>query len=136
MNFLRTYISYSYKEKEKFNFGNQGLLTLKFLLMNGSVCFWIMINKVVVDLQAVCKCRKMTAGPDWQFLCASHPNPNCTIMDYAYHTINTIQCLITILVFILHENTFQIKNFLLILILVKESTEFLLILPTVTKTTI
>jgi hypothetical protein len=55
-----------------------------------------MINKVVVDLQAVCECKKMTAGKDWQFLCASHPKAiDCPAMDYAYHTLDTIQCLIT-----------------------------------------
>jgi hypothetical protein len=58
--------------------------------------FFIMINKVVVDLLVVCTCKKMTAGPDWQFLCASHPKPiDCPAMDYAYHTLDTIQCLIT-----------------------------------------
>jgi hypothetical protein len=51
-----------------------------------------MINKVVVDLQAVYICKKMIAGPDWQFLCASHPKPmDYTAMDYAYHTIDTSQ---------------------------------------------
>jgi hypothetical protein len=54
-----------------------------------------MINKVIVDLQAVCKCRKLTAGPDWVFLCASHLKPvECTVIDYAYHSMDTIQCLI------------------------------------------
>jgi hypothetical protein len=58
--------------------------------------FLVMINKVVVDLQKVCTCTKMTAGKDWQFLCASHPKPiDCPAMDYAYHTLDTIQCLIT-----------------------------------------
>jgi hypothetical protein len=38
----------------------------------------------------------MTAGKDWQFLCASHPKPiDCFAMYYAYHTLDTIQCLIS-----------------------------------------
>jgi hypothetical protein len=58
--------------------------------------FLVMMHKVVVDLQAVCECKKMTAGKDWQFLCASHPTPmDCPAMDYAYHTLDTIQCLIS-----------------------------------------
>jgi hypothetical protein len=55
-----------------------------------------MIHKVVVDFQEVCKSTKMTAVKDWQFLCASHPKPiDCLAIDYAYHTLDTIQCLIT-----------------------------------------
>jgi hypothetical protein len=58
--------------------------------------FLVMINEVVVDLQKVCTCTKMTAGPDWQFLYTSHPKPiDYLAMDYAYHTLDTIQCLIT-----------------------------------------
>jgi hypothetical protein len=50
-----------------------------------------MIHKVVVDLQAVCECTKMTAGKDWQFLCAPHPKPiDCPAMDYPYHNLDTI----------------------------------------------
>jgi hypothetical protein len=57
--------------------------------------FLIVINKVIVDLE-VCKCSKLIAGPDWQFLCPSHPKPlECNGMDYVYHTMDTIQCLIT-----------------------------------------
>jgi hypothetical protein len=41
-----------------------------------------MINKVIVDLQEEYECTKITASPDWELLCESHPEPQqCNEMN-------------------------------------------------------
>jgi hypothetical protein len=67
------------------------------VFVNEKVCaFLIMINKVIVDFKEVCECPKMTACPDLEFLCVLYIKlQDCNGMNYAYHFINTIQCLIT-----------------------------------------
>jgi hypothetical protein len=93
-----------------------------------------MINKVVVDLQAVCTCKKMTIDPDWQFLCISHPKPmDYTAMDYGYHTIDTIQCLITNPSFYPSREHVPDKEYSTYPNMRKESIEFLLMLVTNTQ---
>jgi hypothetical protein len=84
------------QRKAEIQFRKPATVDTKVFINEWIRAFLVMINKVVVDLQAVCECTKMTAGRDWQFLCASHPKPlDCPVMDYAHHTLDTIQCLIT-----------------------------------------
>jgi hypothetical protein len=84
------------QRKAEIQFRKPATVDVKVFINEWILVFLVMIHKVVVDLQTVCTCKKMTAGKDWQFLCASHPKlTDCPAMDYTYHTLDTIQCLIT-----------------------------------------
>jgi hypothetical protein len=75
------------ERKAEIQFRKPATVDSKVFINEWMRAFLVMIHKVVVDLQAVCTCTKMTAGKNWQFLCASHPKPiDCPAMDYAYHT--------------------------------------------------
>lgn len=52
----------------------------------------IQLYTLVTELGEVCtleSCPKMSAGKEWEFLCAAHPKPQgCCAIDYITHTLN------------------------------------------------
>ena len=60
--------------------------------------FILELNLLVVQLLGVCtreKCKQMTAGNDYMFICAAHQdNKDCSAIDYMIHTLDNVTAMI------------------------------------------
>jgi len=60
--------------------------------------FLLELHLMVVYMDEECtaeKCPKMCATPDWEFLCAAHPEPKkCSAIDYIVHTLSGFTALL------------------------------------------
>jgi hypothetical protein len=63
--------------------------------------FHTLFSEIITELGEVCDsktCPKITAGPDWEYICMNHDNLKnitCTDIDYCTHTLDTNILLLT-----------------------------------------